>query len=122
MNLLKQYELAMQGDFELRIQQAMVKAAIDLSTSAPDYRLASYITQVLNAPEQYRRRFAFGVASQPEIGLSNTDAEIQVAVNSLFSAYAGAFNITPPAPVAAPAEPLSLGARILKPVRLTLRR
>jgi len=116
LTLREQYDLAMQPDFVLRVQQAMVSAAIDLSTSVPDYRLGSYVTQVLNNPEQMRQRLAFGVASRPEINANPTGAEIRVAVNSLMAAYAGAFNVTTPAPVAAPAAPM-LAPSVVRRVR-----
>ena len=99
---LEQAELARSDDFRVRVQQAIVKASVAIGAEElPDYRRASYSTQVLNNPDYYAQKFVFGVASNATITAESTDNDIEFTVNSMFNAYAGAYDKTEP--VASPA-------------------
>ena len=94
MNLKKQWELAMTEEFFRRVQQAMVRTALNVAAEKlPSPKRSSYATQILNNPEGYRMRFAHGVVAYPGISEESTDDNIQLTVNSIFNAYAGAYQV-----------------------------
>ena len=93
-------ELAQFAPFVARVQAAMVKAAIAVSSEDPSTEAHStrvqWATQVLRDPAHYAARMAFGVAANPIITAESSDSDIEFTVNSVWNAYAGV--ITTPTP------------------------
>jgi hypothetical protein len=97
MSFVEQVTLAEEPEFKRRVQGAMVKSAIFVSSEDPatagHATRVQWATQVLRDPAHYAARMAFGVAANPAITADSTDADIEFTVNSVWNAYAGV--ITP---------------------------
>ena len=102
MSFAEQINLAITPAFVARVQAAMVKAAIAVSSEDPSTEAHStrvqWATQVLRDPAHYAARMAFGVAANPIITAESSDSDIEFTVNSVWNAYAGV--ITTPEPEA----------------------
>ena len=93
MNFAEQINLAMTPAFVARVQAAMVKSAIAVSSEDPETvghaTRTQWATQVLRDPAHYATRMAFGVAANPVITVDSGDSDIEFTVNSVWNAYAG---------------------------------
>jgi hypothetical protein len=90
-------DLATWPPFVRRIQAAMVTAAKDVAaelepenpTPRSTLRRALSVNVFANL-DDYTRRFAIGVATNPAITHASSDNDIQFTVNSIWDAVAGA--------------------------------
>ena len=102
MSFAEQINLAMTPAFVARVQAAMVKSAIAVSSENPEtpahVTRVQWATQVLRDPAHYATRMAFGVAANPVITADSPDDAIEYTVNSVWNAYAGV--VTTPEPEA----------------------
>ena len=102
MSFSEQVNLAMTPAFMQRVQGAIVKSAIAVSSEDPTTDAhttrVQWAAQVLRDPAHYAARMAFGVVANPAITAVSTDADIEFTVNSVWNAYAGV--VTQPAPEA----------------------
>lgn len=95
MSLLDQAQLAQYEGFRDRVLLAAVQAAVNVASEAPsgdsrkDSLRATLATNVLNDPEGYRDRFAWGVAQNVAVTFTSNDGDIQFTVNSLWDGIAG---------------------------------
>lgn len=93
MALVDQYTLAQNTDFIHRVQMALVKSAIAVSSEAPETEYhrerAVWAAQVLHDPSHYALRAACGVTSNAAITAESLDSDIEFTVNSQWNAYAG---------------------------------
>ena len=93
MSFQEQVNLAMTPAFIARVQAAMVKSAIAVSSENPEtpahVTRVQWATQVLRDPMHYATRMAFGVAANPTITAESGDNDIEFTVNSVWNAYAG---------------------------------
>lgn len=95
MALIDQYNLATDASFIKRCGVAMILAANqvaaeDPSTAAHHERVV-WATMVLRDPENWAKRVAFGVASNPAITSGSTDSDIQFTVNAQWNAFSGVY-------------------------------
>lgn len=88
-----QLDLAQSPAFIARVQMALVKSAVAVSseeqTTVYHETRAQWATQVLRDPEHYAARVAVGVASNAAITADSSDSDIEFTVNSQWNAYAG---------------------------------
>ena len=100
MSFAEQINLAMTPAFIARVQAAMVKSAIAVSSEDPETPAhatrVQWATQVLRDPAHYAARIAFGVAANPDITADSPDDAIEFTVNSVWNAYAGVVASPPP--------------------------
>ena len=93
MSFAEQFNLAMTPAFIARVQAAMVKSAIAVSSEDPETPAhatrVQWATQVLRDPTHYAARVAFGVTANPIITAESSDSDIEFTVNSVWNAYAG---------------------------------
>ena len=86
-------DLAMTPAFVARVQGAMVKSAIAVSSEDPatagHATRVQWATQVLRDPAHYAARMVFGVAANPAITVESDDGAIEFTINSIWNAYAG---------------------------------
>ena len=94
-------DLSQSPAFVARVQGAMVKSAIAVSSEDPatvaHATRTQWATQVLRDPAHYAQRMAFGVAANPSVTAASTDADIEFTVNSIWNAYAGVITAAPEA-------------------------
>lgn len=92
-------QLATTTSFRERVQAAMVKAAVAVGAEQEDgtprgtFR-RSLSVRVLEDPNRWAPRFAWGVATNGVINHDSSASDIEFTVNSLWDAFAGA---APPA-------------------------
>ena len=102
MSFAEQFDLAMTPAFVARVQAAMVKSALWVSSDDPTKPYHStrvqWATQVLRDPAHYATRMAFGVAVNPVVTADSPDDAIEFTVSSVWNAYAGV--VTTPEPEA----------------------
>lgn len=100
MSFLEQYDLAIDPLFISRVEMALAKSAVAVSSEDPttayhDTR-AAYSKRVLDAPASAATSAAVAVASNPAITEVSTDADIEFTINASWNALAGV--ITAPTP------------------------
>jgi len=89
---LEQAELARNDAFRVRVQQAVIQAAINISgegasdKSLVDSQRLSLARQVLQDPNNWAQKFCFGIAA---IIAEDTDAAVTSAIGGIWNAYAG---------------------------------
>ena len=92
MSFTAQLGVAQNGDFIRRVQMAVIKAAIDIQAENPatanHAQRSALAYRVLHEPEAYAPKFAMAVATNPVIVAASADADIQLAVNSMWDAFA----------------------------------
>jgi len=100
MSFAEQFDLAMTPTFVARVQAAMVKSAIAVSSENPEtpahVTRVQWATQVLRDPAHYATRMAFGVAANSVITADSPDDAIEYTVNSVWNAYAGVVTMSAP--------------------------
>lgn len=101
-------DLAAHTTFEWRVTAAVIKAAVAVGGEAYDgsqYRIMrrALATKVFEETQLWGERFSWGVAANADITLESSDNDIEWTVNSLWDAYAGAYQETP-APESTPPE------------------
>lgn len=99
MTFLEQAELAENGEFQARVRQAAIFAAVAIIAERPDntpQAIAAHAKRVewarrfLNDPTTYQRAVSMSVVSNPGLsGGSAPDADIQYTVNSMVDAWSG---------------------------------
>lgn len=95
MSLNDQAQLATFPTFRERVLIATVQAARDVAAEEPsgdarkDDLRSTLATNVLNDPEGYMDRFAWGTAANVAITYESTDSDIQFTVNSMWDSVAG---------------------------------
>jgi hypothetical protein len=99
MTFIEQAELAENGEFQARVRQAAVSAAVAILADVPantpqaiaaHAKRAAYANTVLREPTSQQRALAMSVVSNPGIvGAAATDNDIQFTVNSMWDAWAG---------------------------------
>lgn len=87
--------LARRSSFIERIQAAVVKAAVAVAAETPAQTERSRLrralsVKVLENSEEYAVRFALAVATNPVVTQGSSDSDIEVTVNSMWDAVAGA--------------------------------
>lgn len=95
MSFLTQAQLAIDPEFRLRVQHALAKIAIavfyeDVATPLHTER-TRLATHCLRDTDDFARKMAPGLVTQPDIDSEATDTEIENAVSALWNAYASAF-------------------------------
>ena len=100
MSFAEQFNLAMMPTFVARVQAAMVKSAIAVSSEDPEtpayVTRVQWATQVLRDPAHYATRMAFGVAANPVITAESSDDAIEFTISSVWNAYAGVVTMSAP--------------------------
>lgn len=99
MTLLEQSELAENGEFQARVRQAAITAAVAVVAARPDNtpqaisahaKRVEWARRVLNDPTSYQRALAMSVTSNPGLsGALAPDADIQYTVNSMLDSWSG---------------------------------
>lgn len=101
MSFQQQVELARTASFIERVQGAMVKSALAVSSEDPATvaraTRVQWATQVLRDPAHYAQRMSFGVAANPVITADSPDDAIEFTLNSIWNAYAGVITAAPEA-------------------------
>jgi hypothetical protein len=99
MTFVEQAELAENGEFQARVRQAAIFAAVEIMAWVPvntpqaieaHRRRAAFASTVLREPTNYQRALAMSVASNPGLtGPQANDGDIQYTVNSMWDAWSG---------------------------------
>jgi hypothetical protein len=99
MTFLDQAMLAEDGEFQARVRQAGISAAVQVMADRPantpqaieaHAARAEFARRMLNDPTAHQRALAMSVASNPGIvGAAATDNDIQFTVNSMWDAWSG---------------------------------
>lgn len=98
MDFIGQIALAENGEFQARVRQAVVTAAVQIMADAPENtpqaitvhaKRAALATRVLLDPTSLQRAWAYMVASNTAIDDTSTDGDLQWTVNSMWNAMAG---------------------------------
>lgn len=99
MALIDQYQLAQDGEFRGRVQQALLTSAVNVMAEATDeqngptfvqhQQRANFAQRVLNNPNAIAKSHAFAIASNPAITDQSTDNDLQFTVNSMWNAFSG---------------------------------
>jgi hypothetical protein len=99
MTFIEQAELAENGEFQARVRQAAITAAVAVVADRPantpqaieaHAKRVEWARRILNDPTSYQRALAMSVASNPGlIGGSALDSDIQYTVNTMLSSWAG---------------------------------
>lgn len=98
MDFLGQIALAENGEFQARVRQAVVTAAVDIMADAPvntpqaiavHAKRAALATRVLLDPTSLQRAWAYMVVSNPAISAESIDSDLQWTVSSMWNAMAG---------------------------------
>jgi hypothetical protein len=99
MTFVEQAQLAEDGEFQARVRQAAITAAVGVMAERPAntpqaierHRLrAEFGRRLLNEPTSQQRALTMSVVSNPGIvGATATDADVQFTVNSMWDSWAG---------------------------------
>lgn len=98
MDFLGQIALAENGEFQARVRQAVVTAAVAIMADAPENtpeaiavhaKRAALANRVLLDPTGLQRAWAYMVVSNPAIDDTSTDSDLQWTVSSMWNAMAG---------------------------------
>lgn len=98
MDFLGQIALAEDGEFQARVRQAVVTAAVAIMADAPENtpeaiavhaKRAALANRVLLDPTGLQRAWAYMVVSNPAIDDTATDSDLQWTVSSMWNAMAG---------------------------------
>ena len=85
--------LAVQSAFIDQVRIAIVSAAINISSEAPETanhaNRVAYALAVLRSPGSYAANMAEGVAQDATVQAAQTDANVMSAVGGQWNAYAG---------------------------------
>jgi hypothetical protein len=102
MTYLEQAQLAENGEFQSRVRQAAITAAVAIMAMRPmntpqkieaHSKRAEYAKRLLNDPTGFQRALTMSVLSSPTVtGLATSDSDIQVTVNAMWDAWAGVVN------------------------------
>lgn len=107
MTFLEQVTRAENGEFQMQVRQAAVTRAIEIMDIAPDNtpedielqrKRALLAREVLLDANRMARAFAPAVASNPGLGETFTDGDLQYTLNTYWDAFAGI--VKPPAEAA----------------------
>jgi hypothetical protein len=96
---IEQAMLAEDGEFQARVRQAAITAAVQITAERPantpqaierHAMRAEFGRRVLNDPTSHQRAITMSVVSNPGIvGAAATDNDIQFTVNSMWDAWSG---------------------------------
>lgn len=98
MDFLGQIELAESGEFQARVRQAVVTAAVQILADRPANtpqaialhgKRAALAHSTLIDPLAKQRAWAYAVAANVAISPASNDGDIQWTVNSMWDAMAG---------------------------------
>lgn len=98
MDFLGQIELAESGEFQARVRQAVITAALQILADRPintpqaialHGKRAALAHAMLIDPLSKQRAWAYAVASNVAISKDSTDGDLQWTVNSMWNAMAG---------------------------------
>lgn len=98
MDFLGQIELAESGEFQARVRQAVVTAAVEILAARPENtpqaialhgKRAALAHSTLIDPLAKQRAWAYAVASNVAISAESTDGDLQWTVNAMWNAMAG---------------------------------
>lgn len=98
MDFLGQIELAESGEFQARVRQAVITAAIEILADRPantpqaialHAKRAALAHSALIDPLAKQRAWAYAVASNVAISPTSTDSDLQWTVNAMWNAMAG---------------------------------
>lgn len=98
MEFLGQIELAESGEFQARVRQATITAAVAIMADRPantpqaialHEKRARLAQRLLNDPLGMQRAWAYAVASNVAISAASSDGDIQWTVNAMWNAMAG---------------------------------
>ena len=98
MDFRGQIALAEDGEFQARVRQAVVTAAVEIMADAPENtpqaialhaKRAALANRLLLDPTALQRAWAYMVASNVSISAESTDSDLQWTVNSMWNAMAG---------------------------------
>jgi len=98
MNFLEQVELAENGEFQAKVRQAAITAAVQVmnekSKNTPQAieihkKRAAFAVQVLQNPTNWQRPLAMAVVSNVAITPESLDSDVQWTVNEIWNAFAG---------------------------------
>lgn len=93
MSLSSQYTLSIDTIFIQKVQQAIVRAAVQIQAEPASEQYhpqrSSFAKMVLHDPAKYAPLFAQGVAGNDLITGNSPDSDILFMVNSIWNAYAG---------------------------------
>lgn len=98
MDFLEQVVRAEDGNFQMQVRQAAVSRAIQVMALASDNtpeaieehrKRAALAREVLLDSNRMARAFAPAVASNPGLGETYTDSDLQYTLNTYWDAFAG---------------------------------
>jgi len=99
MTFLEQSELAENGEFQARVRQAAITAAVAIMAAQPantpqaieaHAKRVEWARRFLNDPTSYQRAVAMSVTSNPGLsGAAAPEPDIQYTVNTMLDAWAG---------------------------------
>ena len=99
MDFLGQIELAENGEFQARVRQAVITAAVVILTDdRPDNtpqaidlhkKRAALASKILTDPLSSQRAWSYAIVSNVAIDEGSTDSDIQWTVNAMWNAMAG---------------------------------
>lgn len=98
MNFIGQIALAENGEFQGRVRQGVITAAIEIMAAAPENtpqaiakhaKRAALASRVLLDPVSLQRAWAYAVASNAAIAAESSDSDLQWTINSMWDAMAG---------------------------------
>jgi uncharacterized protein (DUF736 family) len=98
MDFIGQIALAEDGEFQGRVRQAVVTAAVEIMADQPDNtpqaiathaKRAALANRVLLDPVSLQRAWAYMAASNVSISDESTDSDLQWTVNAMWNAMAG---------------------------------
>lgn len=97
-DFLGQITLAENGEFQARVRQAVVTAAVQILADRPannpqaialHAKRAALAHAMLADPLAKQRAWAYAVVSNPSIGPESNDGDVQWTVNAMWNAMAG---------------------------------
>lgn len=98
MDFLGQIELAESGEFQARVRQAVVTAAVQILADRPENTPQAIALHGMRAalahatlvdPVAKQRAWAYAVVSNAAISTESTDSDLQWTVNAMWNAMAG---------------------------------
>ena len=98
MDFLGQIELAENGEFQARVRQAVITAAIAILADRPantpqaidlHKRRTALASKILTDPLSSQRAWSYAIVSNVAIDGDSTDSDIQWTVSAMWNAMAG---------------------------------